>query len=95
MASASIPSLLDKLFAAGRAIQAGEQLKNPAAWKNVQLLMNAFLTILGAVLVFVPDLEVSDAQLNAVAYGLATLGGLLNVYFTAATTTKVGLPPKR
>jgi len=58
------------------------------------LAMNALLSLLGALLVFVPDMEVSDAQLNAVAYGLATLGGLLNCYFTAATTDKVGLPAR-
>lgn len=84
-------TLLTKLFAAADALQAGKSLKNSAAWKNVQALMNIFLTILGAAVVFMPGLEVTDAQLNAVAYGLATLAGVLNSYWTVATTDKIGL----
>jgi len=83
--------MLDKLFAAANAVKAGESLKNPASWKNIQTLMNAFLVILGTIPVFV-DIEISDAQLNAIAYGLATLAGVVNVYITNATSDKVGLP---
>jgi len=86
-------SLLEKLFAAGQALRAGESLKDPAMWKNTQLLMNPFLMILGMTVQFA-GIEATDAQINAVSYGLATLAVLLNSYFTVATTTKIGLPTK-
>jgi hypothetical protein len=41
------------------------------------------------------DIQISEAQINAVGYGLATLGVVLNSYFTVATTTKIGVRAKR
>ncbi len=86
--------MLEKLFAAGRAINAGESLANPATWKNRQLAANALLVVLGAIAAFVPNLGVSHEDLQAIAAGIAATGGLLNAYLTAATSTKVGLPPR-
>lgn len=80
--------LLQKLFAAGDALKKGECLENAATWKSVQLLMNPFL----AILAFIPqlvDIQITDAQQNAIAYGVATLAVLLNSYFTKATSAKV------
>jgi len=82
--------ILNKLFAAANAIKAGESLKNPATWKNRQILMNAILIIVGTIPQFVA-IELSDADINSISYGLATLAGVLNTYFTAATSAKVGL----
>lgn len=90
----SAMSVLDKIFAAGKAIKAGESLKEPGAWKNKQLLMNVFSVILGTVPVFV-DIDIPDGDLNSIAYGFATFVIVLNAYFTAATSDKVGLPDKR
>lgn len=83
-------TILDKLFAAANAVKAGESLKNPAAWKNRQMLMNAFLIIIGTIPQFV-NVELSDADINSISFGLATLAGVLNTYFTSATSVKVGL----
>lgn len=82
--------ILNKLFAAANAVKAGESLKNPAAWKNRQMLMNAFLIIIGTIPQFV-NIELSDADINSISYGLAALAGVLNTYFTAATSDKVGV----
>jgi len=86
-------SILDKVFAAGRALKAGEELENPAVWKNQQSLMNTFMIILGSVPIFI-DIDVSEAQLNAISYGFAVFAGVCNLYITNATSRKVGLPIK-
>ena len=82
--------VLDKLFAAGKAIQAGESLKDPSAWKNKQQVMNALTIILGVVPTFV-DIDLAEADINAIAYGLATVSAVVNLYLTAATSDKIGL----
>jgi len=87
-------SVLEKIFAAGKAIQAGESLKDPAAWKNKQQLMNALTIILGVVPTFI-DIDLAEADINAISYGVATGVAVVNLYLTAATSTKVGLPGKR
>jgi hypothetical protein len=86
--------IFDKIFAAGRAIQAGESLKNPATWKNVQLLANAITILLGAVLAFVP-LDLTPEQIAQISSGLAMLAGAVNKYFTVATSEKVGIHKRR
>lgn len=85
--------MLDKIFAAATALKAGEELKNPAVWKNRQSLMNIFLVILGVVPVFI-DINITDAELNSIAFGLVTLVGVINTYITNATSKKVGLSLK-
>ena len=82
--------LLNKLFAAANAIKAGESLKDPATWKNRQMLMNVLLVIIGTIPQFI-DVELSDADINSISYGLAALAGVVNTYFTAATSDKVGV----
>ena len=81
---------MEKLFAAANALKAGEVLKNPASWKNRQIIMNALLVIIGTIPTFIP-IELSSSDVNAIAFGLATLGGVVNTYLTAATSEKVGL----
>lgn len=88
-------SLLDKLFAAGRALRAGEVLKNPTTWKTFNLIFTNFAVILAVIFQFA-GIEVTDSQQNMIANGLATLGVVIfNTYFTVATTDKLGLPPKK
>ena len=86
-------NFLQKLFTVGKVLRAGESLQDPASWKNRQMAMSAILVILGAVPQFV-DINVSESDLNAVSYGIAALLGVLNTYFTSATSDKVGLPAK-
>ena len=88
-------SLLDKLFAAGRALHAGESLKNPATWKTFNLIFTNFAVILAVIFQFA-GIDVTDSQQNMIANGLATLGVVLfNTYFTVATTEKLGIPAKK
>lgn len=81
---------MEKLFLAAKVLQSGECLKDAATWKNRQLLMNVLLVIIGAIPAFLP-IEMSQADINSISFGLATLGGVVNTYLTAATSKKVGL----
>lgn len=85
--------MLEKLFAAANAVKAGQSLQDSAKWKNVTLLMGPMGVILLTAANFM-ELDLSESQLNAINYGICTLLVLLYTYFTAATSTKVGLPPK-
>jgi hypothetical protein len=88
-------TLLEKLFAAGRALRAGESLKNPATWKTFNLIFTNIAIIVGVTFNFA-GIEATDAQQNMIANGLATLGVILfNTYFTVATTDKLGVKPKK
>lgn len=79
-----------------RAMRAGKEIKNPAAWKNRQNATNALGCILAfaaAVLrLFGVDVPVSEADQLSIAAGGATVLGLVNVVLTTATTRKIGLP---
>ena len=84
-------SLLEKLFAAGRALRAGESLKNPATWKTFNLVFTNLAVIIAVVFQFA-GIDVTDSQQNMISNGLATLGVVLfNTYFTVATTEKLGI----
>lgn len=84
---------LDKLFYLGKVLQAGESLKDPARWKNKQLVLTNVLVILGAVPLFT-NLEISQSDLSAIGYGITVLLGVLNSYFTVATSDKIGVQVK-
>jgi len=78
--------------AALRALQAGRSLSNPAAWKQVQNVINfltAGVTVAAAVGYTVP---ISDEGIATVAGGVVAL---VNVYFTVATTGRLGWPARR
>ncbi len=87
-------SLLDKIFAAAKAVNKGESLKDPATWKNRTMLMNVFLAFLALIPQFVTTIAMTDAEQNAIAYGFVTIVGVYNAYMHAATSTKVGLPSR-
>lgn len=88
--------MLEKLWAIGRVLTAGEELANAATWKNRQASANAVLAVLGGALAFLPEeLAVEQTDLQIVAAGVATVGGLLNAYFTLASDRRVGLPAQR
>ena len=87
--------LLKSIPAVLRALKAGEELKDPAKWKNVQNTMNTLAIIITAVVTVLrlqwPDLMVSDEEL--IAYSTIGANALLiaNGYLTTATTKKIGV----
>lgn len=87
--------LLKKLFAAGRVLQAGEKLQDPANWKSFQILAPIMVLGVGGALQ-AAGIEVSNIQIHTISDGLSTLGVIVfNTFFTVATTDKIGLPRKR
>lgn len=86
-------STIDKIFAVAKAVNKGESLKNVETWKSVQGLMIPFSLIFALIPQFLP-IEVNDAQINSISYGVATLCSVLATYLVPATSAKVGLPTK-
>lgn len=81
-----------------KALQAGQELKNAATWKNTQSITGAITAILGFVSLVLPyvgvKVEISSDQIIAIAGGVAAVVGVFNSYTTIATSAKVGLPPR-
>lgn len=84
---------MNKLLAALAALRYGSSLTDPEIWKNRQLVMNALIGLLAAIAPFLP-VELSHEDQRAIAGGIAAVGVVLNIYLTAATSKKVGLPSK-
>lgn len=85
---------MQRLWTILAALQAGRELGNVAYWKNVQAATAALVAVLSALsLLLPPELRPDDIQIGAIAGGVATLGSLLVVYWTYATSKRVGLPP--
>jgi hypothetical protein len=74
-----------------RAFHEGEILLNPKAWKNVELIKGALVTVFMAALAFFPDIGITDVQVVAGSAAIATLGSII---LTLVTTKKRGLPPR-
>jgi hypothetical protein len=89
-----MPSIFEKIFAASDALQAGKSLKNPAAWKKVQILSPVFLTIIGAAVKVTCGDCISLPDQATIALGLATLAVAINTYLSIATTDKLGFKKK-
>jgi hypothetical protein len=89
--------MLGKIKAALRVLRAGEEVANPAAWKNAQIGVNVLTALLVALAAaaaeFGVDLQLTEAQLESAAYGVFALLGVYNAIVTAATTKKTGLLP--
>lgn len=86
---------MGKLWAVVEALYYGKSLGNPETWKNVQTGTNAVLIILAVIPEFVPELQFSDAQMHTIAQAIMIIGGgVVNAYFTTATSDKVGIKKK-
>ena len=82
---------LQKIFAAGRVLQAGEKLQNAASWKSFQILTPIMVMLVGGIFQAL-GIDVPNIQIHTISDGLSTLGLILfNSYFTVATTDKIGL----
>jgi len=72
-----------------KALRAGERLTHAATWKNVQVATNALVALI-TVIVSYFDLQgqITDETMLAVAGGIVAV---VNIYFTNATSRKVGV----
>jgi hypothetical protein len=82
---------MEKLWAIISACYHGKELTNAAGWKNKQMAVNAIMTILAPIPLFIPNLNLSDEQMQVIAAGIFTVGNAFSLYLTAATSSKVGL----
>lgn len=85
-------NLLAVIPAALRALQAGRALNNPAAWKQVQNLINLVTALVAVAAALGYTVPISADGIATVAGGLVAL---VNVYFTVATTDKIGLQTRK
>ena len=81
-----------------KALQVGQELKDPAKWKAGQDLTNKVYVVLifavGLIRTQVDDLQVTDAQLLAIAGAIGAILAVINSFLTNATTKKIGIKPK-
>ena len=86
--------LISDLFLAFRK---GQEVANPATWKNAQIAVNSVSALLAAVLAvakgFGLDLAITEAQIDALAAGIVAAVGVFNAVATVVSSRKVGLPP--
>lgn len=82
------------------ALRKGAVLKNPAAWKNAQMLSTAIVSLLisgwgvGVAFGWFPA-GVDETQLTEIGSSLGVLlFGIVSIYATVASSDKVGLPAK-
>jgi len=82
-------NLRGQLMSILSALKAGQSLANPGGWKQVQNWINLSAGVAGVAATFVPGLgAVLTPDVIEAAVGIL---GAVNVYFTTATTDKIGL----
>lgn len=80
------------VIAAIQALRAGKELANAAAWKNRQNAVNALVGLLGFAAAGANAFGVTIELTDDLVLGLATgVWAVVNLYFTTATTSKIGL----
>jgi len=80
--------LLDLL----KALKMGEELKNPAAWKNAQVLTNIIGGIIALVLKYLPaGYQLPDDIMSLFVSAIVGIVIAVNSYITYASSKKVGL----
>lgn len=83
------------MFELMNALKAGEELRDPALWKNRQLTLNAVTIVLATVVaglkMFNVNIPLSDDALKLLAEIIAAILGFANIILTTATSKKVGL----
>lgn len=90
--------MLKALSAILTALKTGEELKDPAKWKNVQNTANTVGIVLASSAVVLkyqwPEFMISDEQLIALSAVVANILFIINRYLTTATTKKIGIGGK-
>jgi hypothetical protein len=78
-----------------KAMEVGEELKDPAKWKNTQDTATLVSVIIAAIISVAKlagyELPINDDQLVVIAGIVASCLGLANSYLIKATSRKVGL----
>ena len=79
------------------AMKAGNELKNPAVWKNVQNCTSLVVVILTALVTVIkykfPEVPITNEHITVLAGVVVTLFGLGNSVITTASSKKVSINP--
>lgn len=77
-----------------KAMQEGEKVSNPEAWKKGQItagILAGFLTtLLGVANAFGYEIPITSEQINYIAGGLLSSYGMYNIIATVVSTEKIG-----
>ncbi len=77
-----------------KALKAGHELSNPAAWKKGQNLTNSVAAVVAGVIallkIFGVEIPVTDEVIVEVASIIAAILALTNRYITTASSKKMG-----
>jgi glycerol-3-phosphate acyltransferase PlsY len=92
--------MIAKLKAFLNVLKKGEQVADPATWKNRTALIAAAVALLwavkGALALFGVEIDVTEAQVESAIIGLASFLSLsFTVWTTFATSKKVGIGGKK
>jgi hypothetical protein len=75
-----------------KAVKAGEELKDPAKWKNRVETINLVGIVLAAVVMIIrwryPTVVIPDGVTEYIAEIIGTILAIINLYFNRATTKK-------
>ncbi len=78
-----------------KALQAGQELKDPAKWKKGQNLTNAVAAVLAGLIAVLKfggiEIPVTDEQLVEMSSIVAAILAVVNGYITTASTQKIGV----
>lgn len=83
--------MFDKLIKVFTVLKQGQALADSATWKHAQIATNALVIFIGTCLTFLPQIPLTPDNIKDLATGIALIGGVVNAYFTVATSKKVGL----
>ncbi len=85
---------MDKLWALVEALYHGKELENKETWKNRTILLGIATSLIKAVDVFLPGIEINDYDLNTIANGLVQMALIYGTYTAVATSKSVGIKSK-
>lgn len=85
---------MNRIFAIIEVLYRGKELANAEAWKHRQIVLGILTALLPAAAI-AAGVDLADADVQAIAAGIAAVVGVLNSYLGAATSARVGLSPRR
>jgi len=90
---------VNKLAALLGLLRRGSELSNAETWRNRAAAITAVAGLLSCAVAlaraFGVQIEVSDADISAIAGGVVALGLVISSFLHVAADKGVGLPPKR
>lgn len=84
---------MNRIFAVIEVLYRGKELANAEVWKSRQIVLGILTALLPAAAI-AAGVDLSDADTQAIAAGVAAVVGVLNSYLGAATSARVGLPAR-